>query len=354
MTTLPSRIFTRRRALRSGVAVAAVAPLLPRTLMAQSRELVIFNWDSYIDGETIPEFERETGIRVQYELFGSNDELFAKLRAGNPGYDLIFPSNDWVARMIAAEMLEPLDKAQLDGLDNIAETFMDPPHDPGRMHSVPYFWGTLGIGYRSSVAAPTSWSTLFTDATHDGRIALLRSKDSLEAALKYLGYSLNATEPAKIEEAVELLIAAKPRIKQFAPDTAQDLLLADEVDVCLEYNGDILQVMEEDDDLAYVVPEEGSQIWEDCMCIPKGAPNPDAAHAFISHILQPEVKARIAEWVLYPTPNVAAKALLPEAIRNNPSIYPSDEVLARCEFSKYQGEAIQQMRDDAMTRVLAA
>jgi len=354
MTRLPSRVFTRRRLLRSGLTVAAVVPFLPRPVVAQDRRLVIFNWDSYIDDATIPEFERAAGVRVQYELYGSNDELFAKLRAGNPGYDLIFPSNDWVGRMIAADMLVPLEKSRLEGLDNIGEAFRDPPHDPGRVHTVPYFWGTLGIGYRSSVARPTSWSALFTDETHAGRIALLQSKDSLEAALKYLGHSLNATAPDALEEAVRLLIAAKPRIKQFAPDTGQDLLLADEVDVCLEYNGDILQVMEEDDDLAYVVPEEGSQIWEDCMCIPTGAPHPEEAHEFISFLLQPEVKARIAEWVLYPTPNVAAKALLPEHIRNNPSIYPPDEVLARCEFSRYQGEDVQQMRDDAMTRVLAA
>ncbi len=354
MTTLPSRIFTRRRLLSSSLAVAAVAPQLSRSARAQARELVIFNWDSYIDEATIPEFEQASGVRVQYELFGSNDELFAKLRAGNPGYDLIFPSNDWVARMIAAEMLEPLDQNRLDGLDNLGEAFRDPPHDPGRRFSVPYFWGTLGIGYRGSVARPTSWGALFSDEDHAGRIALLASNDSLEAALKYLGHSLNTTDDAAIEAAVDLLIAAKPRVKQFAPDTAQDLLLADEVDVCLEYNGDILQVMEEDDDLAYVVPEEGSQIWEDCMCIPTGAPHPEEAHAFISHILQPEVKARIAEWVLYPTPNTAAKALLAEDIRNDPSIFPSDEVLARCEYSMYQGEEVTQRRDDAMTRVLAA
>lgn len=354
MTSLPSRVFTRRRLLRSGLAVAAVTPLVPPLARAQGRELVIFNWDSYIDGETIPEFERASGIRVQYELFGSNDELFAKLRAGNPGYDLIFPSNDWVARMLTAETLEPLDKTRLTGLENIGEAFMDPPHDPGRVHTVPYFWGTLGIGYRSSVTSPTSWGALFSEEAHAGRIALLQSKDTLEAALKYLGHSLNTTDRATIEAAADVLIRAKPWIKQFAPDTAQDLLLADEVDVCLEYNGDILQVMEEDDDLAYVVPDEGSQIWEDCMCVPKGAPHPEEAHAFISYVLQPEVAARIAEWVLYPTPNLAAKALLPEEIRTNPSIFPSDDILARCEYARYQGEELERFKDEIMTRVLAA
>ncbi|TVQ36590.1 MAG: spermidine/putrescine ABC transporter substrate-binding protein [Geminicoccaceae bacterium] len=356
MSKLPSRVFTRRRLVQSGVAVAAVVPFLPKSLAAQQRQVVIYNWDSYIDPGSIPDFERQTGIRVRYDLFASNAELFGRLRAGNPGYDVIFPTNDWVARMIAADMLAPLDHGRLSNLGNIGAKFMDAPHDPERAFSVPYFWGTTGIGYRKSVVGqtPESWSTLFTDPTHAGRIALLNSDDTIYAALKYLGYSLNTTNQSELDEAVELLIAAKPRIRTFAPDNGEDLLLAGEVDLCLEYNGDILQVMEEDDDLSYVVPQEGGLLWEDDMCIARGAPNVEEAHEFIDYILDAENAARIAEYILYPTPNEAALALLPEEILNNPAIYPSEATMAKLEYARYQGEDVAKMYDDALTRVLAA
>ena len=353
MSTLPKRVSTRRHVVRSTVAVAAVLPALPTALKAQAQELVLYNWDSYIDPETIPEFQQETGIRVRYDLFASNDELFAKLRAGNPGYDVVFPSNDWVARMRAADMLMPLQKDRLPNLTHIRDTFMDPPHDPGREYSVPYFWGTVGIGYRKSVASPTSWAAMYDSDEHAGRIAVQRENDTLLSALKYLGYSINTTDPAKLDEAVELLLAAKRNFKTFAPDTGQDLLLSREVDLALEYNGDVLQVMAEDDDLAYVVPAEGSIIWEDDMVIPKGAPHVEAAHAFIDYVHDPENNAQIAEWVMYPTPNDTAKAMLPGEITANPSIYPPDDILDRCEYAAYQGEEAQALRDDAMTRVLA-
>lgn len=353
MTTPPKRIFTRRRLMRSGVAVAAVLPVMPTVLKAQNREVVLYNWDSYIDPQTIPAFQQETGIRVRYDLFASNDELFAKLRAGNPGYDVVFPSNDWVARMIAADMLMPLDHERIPNLANIMPPFMDPRHDPGREHSVPYFWGTVGLGYRRSVASPKSWAAIYTDDTHAGRIAVQREIDTLLAGLKYLGYSINTTDPGEIDEAVQLLLEAKPGFKTFAPDTGQDLLLSQEVDLALEYNGDVLQVMQEDDEISYVVPEEGTILWEDDMVVPRGAPHVEEAHEFIDFVHDAENNARIAEWVMYPTPNAAAKELLPQEIVENPAIFPPDAVLDRSEFALYQGEEIQQMLNDAMTRVLA-
>ncbi|MFW5681220.1 MAG: polyamine ABC transporter substrate-binding protein, partial [Pseudomonadota bacterium] len=245
---------------------------------------------------------------------------------------------------------------RLTHLDNIDPVFMDPPDDPGRQYSVPYLWGTTGIGYRRSAVdgTPDSWAALYTDPANAGRIALLNSEDTLYSALKYLGFSLNTTSQAEIDAAVELVVAAKPRIRTFAPDTGQDLLLSQEVDLALEYSGDLQQVMAEDDDLGYIVPNEGALIWEDSMCLVKDAPNPEEAHAFVDFVLDAENAARIAEWVLYATPNKAAKALLPKEILDDPAIYPSDETLAKCEFAKYKGEDVQRMYDDALTRILAA
>ncbi len=349
-----SPLLSRRRLLAGGLAVAAAVPALGRRGFGQSQQVNILNWDTYIGETTLDDFTDATGIAVRYDLFASNDELFAKLRGGNPGYDVIFPTNDYVERMIAADLLLPLDHAKIPNLANVDPAFADPAFDPGLAHSMPYFWGTIGLGYRSSAASPKSLADLFDSDEYAGRIALLNTIDTIRATLKYLGHSLNSKDPAELDAVVEALTRNKPKIKAFAPDTGQDLLIAGEVDVCLEYNGDILQVIDEDDDLAYVVPEEGSELWEDTMCIPKGGPNPENAHSFINFILDAEVHGAIATYVRYPCPNAAALDFIPEEDRQNPALYPPREVLARCELPVYKGEEIESLYANALTRVLAA
>jgi spermidine/putrescine transport system substrate-binding protein len=344
----------RRRFLQSGVAIAAALPAFGRRARGQSQQVNVYNWDTYIGETTLDEFTDATGIAVRYDLYASNDELFAKLRGGNPGYDVIFPTNDYVERMIVADMLLPLEHARIPNRANVDPAFADPAFDPGLRHSMPYFWGTVGLGYRKSAAMPTALADLFDSDQYAGRIALLNTSDTIPTALKYLGYSLNTTDPAQIDEAAQVLIANKPKIKAFAPDTGQDLLIAGEVDVCLEYNGDILQVMEEDDDLDYVVPAEGSILWEDSMCIPRGGPNPEHAHAFIDFILDAEVHGAIATYVRYPCPNAAALEHIPEEDRSNPALYPPREVLERCEVAVYKGTEVESLYAEALTRVLAA
>jgi spermidine/putrescine transport system substrate-binding protein len=350
-----SQVATSRRRFVSGaLSVAATAPLLGRSAFGQGRQVNVYNWDTYIGETTLDDFTEATGISVRYDLYASNDELFAKLREGNPGYDVVFPTNEYVERMIAAEMLLALDHAKIPNAANVDPAFADPAFDPGLQHSMPYFWGTVGLGYRASEADPTAFVDLFEGDAYAGRIALLNSVDTILAALKYLGHSLNTKDPGEVAAAADTLIGLKPKIKAFAPDTGQDLLIAGEVDVCLEYNGDILQVMAEDDDLAYVVPTEGSLLWEDCMCIPRGGPNPDNAHAFINFILDAEVHGAIATEVQYPCPNAAALEFIPEEDRTNRALYPPREVLERCEVSIYKGEEVESMYADALTRVLAA
>jgi len=354
-TPLPSApMLNRRRLLGGSLAVAAVAGALPSRPFAQTREVNVFNWDTYIGPDTIQAFQAATGIEVRYDLYGSSDELFGRLREGNPGYDVIYPSNDYVERMIVANMLVPLDHARIPNNANLEPQFADTRFDPGRKFSMPYFWGTIGIGYRKSVASPTSWAAVFESDEHAGRISLLNDKNTIQAALLYLGHSLNTEDPAEIEAAAQLLIRQKPRIKTFGPDNGQDLLIAGEVDICLEWNGDILQVMEEDDDLAYIVPEEGAMLWEDAMAIPTGGPNPDEAHEWINYILEAEVHGAIAEYIKYPLPNKAAKAFIPEADLANRAIYPPEEVMAKLEVSVYKGEAVESLYEQALTRVLAA
>ncbi len=348
---------TRRRFL-GGAGAAAGFSILPQAGFAgEEPKLNFYNWDTYIGETTLADFEARTGIRVRMDLYADNDELFARLRAGNPGYDVIVPTNDFVERMIAADMLMPLDRAAIPNMANIEPAFRDAAFDPGRRHSVPYMWGTMGIGYRKSRCdgVPDSWRWLYDSDRYSGRCALLSEAATvLGAAFKYMGYPLNTGEPEVIAAAEKLIVAQKPHLKLFAPDNGQDLLLSGEVDIAMEWNGDILQVMAEDDDIAYVVPREGSILWEDTLAIPRGAPHPENAHAFINFILEAEAGAAIAETIRYATPNAAAKALLPVDYTGNPGIFPSEETLAACEPALYRGQEVVSLYEAAWTRIRAA
>ena len=169
-----------------------------------------------------------------------------------------------------------------------------------------------------------------------------------------MGQSLNTTDRAAIEEAIQILIRSKDNVRSIAGDNGQDLLLGGEVDLALEYNGDLLQVMEEDDDLSFTVPDEGTVLWEDVMAVPRNAPHDGEAHEFINYILEPEVHAAIADFVYYALPNAPAKALMSEDYANNPAIFPPDAIVDRSEMALYLGEDIVRLYDEGMTRVRAA
>lgn len=348
--------MNRRQALM-GAAAVGISVNIPKGALGASGKVNFYNWDTYIGETTIEDFTAASGIEVQYDLFADNDELFAKLKNGNPGYDLIVPTNDYVERMIEANMLDPLDHSKIPNMKNIGSAFADPAHDPGRKFTMPYMWGTIGIGYRKSAVdkVPDSWADLYTSDTYAGRMAMLGDGGTvMQMAMKLMGKSLNDWTDENIAAAEAMIIAQKKNITAFAPDNGQDLLLAGEVDLAMEWNGDILQVMEEDDDIGYVVPKEGGLLWEDDLCIPTGGPNPDAAHALINYLLDAEAGAKIAEFIYYATPNEAAKALTEEDYRTNEAVFPPDEVIAKCEVSVYAGQETTQKIDAAWTRVKAA
>jgi spermidine/putrescine transport system substrate-binding protein len=253
-------------------------------------------------------------------------------------------------------MLQPLDHAQIPNIKNVDPAFMNVDYDPGRKFSLPYTWLVLGIGYRKSKvkAKPDSWKVLFDSPEYAGRIAWLsEAGDMFRLYGKYLGKSVNALTPADIETIAAMMIKQKPNVKKFHEDDGQDLLLKGDCDVVLEYNGDIAQAMVEDDDLDFVVPKEGSQLNSDTLCIPKGAPHPKNAHAFINYMLDAEVGKKITETILYPTPNLAAKALMPDTYKNNPVIFPPVDILAKCEYAKFN-EKLQPLYEEAFTKVRAS
>lgn len=358
MPTYTPRFRPSRRSFLKGTAAFAGLSFLPRGSMAEEeKKLNFYNWDTYIGENTLAEFQQATGIETKLDIFADTSELFAKLKGGNPGYDVIVPAGEWIERMVGANMLMPLDHAKIPNIANIDPVFQDAPFDKGRKYSLPYMWGTVGIGYRVSAVkeTPNSWGYVFDKDTYAGKISLLGdARNVIGAALKYLGHSLNSVDPAEIKKAEELVIAHKKNIKVFAPDNGQDLLASGEVVLAQEWNGDILQVMGEDKDLNYVVPKEGSQVWQDTLAIAAGAPHPENAHAFINFLLDAEAGKEIAEFIQYATPNAAAKKLTSPDYQNNPAIFPDADTLSRCEAPAYLGEEGQKLFEEAWTRIQSA
>ncbi|ABS63170.1 extracellular solute-binding protein family 1 [Parvibaculum lavamentivorans DS-1] len=350
--------LSRRQFMTGAAAVGLSITAMPKFVSAaEEKKLTFANWDTYIGETTLDDFKAETGIEVTMDLFADVSELFAKMRGGNPGYDVIVPSNDWVQRMIQAGMLQELDHSKIPNIKNIYPRFMDEPFDPGRKYSLPYMWGTVGIGYRKSKvsAVPDSWGALYDSDEYAGRSALLSDCGTMiGCALKYLGYSLNSTDKAENEAAAELIIKQKGKIKAFAEDNGQDLLAAGEVDVTMEYSGDIAQLMSEDDDIGYVVPKEGGIIWEDVLAIPASAPHPENAHAFINYIHSPEPNQLITDYIQFATPNKAGFDLMPEEYQTSEVTFPPEDVVAVSEVASYLGEEVTQMREALCTKINAA
>lgn len=359
MTTFTPKFRPSRRSLLQGMtAVGFGLTFLPRhSLAEEEKKLNFYNWDTYIGETTLADFQAATGIEVKLDLYGDNAELFAKLKEGNPGYDVIVPSDSWIERMAGANMLMPLDHAKIPNMANLDPRFADAAFDKGRKYTMPYMWGTIGFGYRKSKieGTPDTWQLAYESDKYAGRVSLLGdARNVIGIALKYLGKSMNSTDPAEIKQAEDMLIAHKKNIKVFAPDNGQDLLASGEVDLAQEFNGDIIQVMGEDEDIAYVVPKEGSLLWQDTLAIPTGAPHPENAHAFINFILDAKAGADIAKFINYASPNAKARELLDDSYNKNAAIFPSDDVLAKCEAQVYIGEDGQKLFEDAWTRIQAA
>jgi len=350
--------LSRRQFMGGAAAIGISVTAMPKfASAAEEKKLNFYNWDTYIGETTLADFKAATGIEVKMDLFADNSELFAKLRAGNPGYDVIVPSGDWIPRMVAANMLMPLDHSKIPNMTNLFPRFLDASFDKNRKYSLPYMWGTIGIGYRKSkvTGVPDSWKYLFDSDQYAGKIAVLSDCGTmLGCALKYLGYPLNSVDKAQNEAAAALITKQKKAIKSFADDNGQDLLASGEVDLTMEYNGDIAQLMTEDPDIGYVLPKEGGIVWQDTLAIPTGAPHPENAHAFINYIYEAEVNQKITDFIQYATPNKAAFDLMPEAYQKNPAIFPPDAAIQASESPDYLGEEATQMREELCTKIKAA
>jgi spermidine/putrescine transport system substrate-binding protein len=350
--------ITRRSLLKGTGAFAAGISLLPRSALAAEEPVVNFlNWENYIGDTTFSDFQANSGVAVKFTAFQNSLEMLDAIRQPNHGYDVIVPSNDYVELMIHDDLLMPLDKSILKNLNNIQRQFRDAEFDPGRKYSIGYVWGTLGIGYRHSAVdePPGSWRWLFESNKFNGRIALMEESTAvLGCALRYLGLPVNTTDAGHIKTVERLLIRQKPNIKVFAPDNGEDLLINDEVDLALVWSSDMQRPMATHSDLDYIIPREGSILWQDSLCIPKGAPNPMNAHKFIDFILEAKNGVKIAKTLGTAVANAAAKRLMPRSYRDNPVIFPSDIILASCKVLDYKGPEVEAMYNAAWERIQAA
>ena len=362
MTGQAKSLRTSRRSLLKGLGAAAIGISLTSTKRsawaAEEPKLNFYNWDTYIGETTLEDFKDASGIDVNMSLFATNDELFAKLRAGNPGFDVIVPGSEFVQRMIQANLLEPLDHAKIPNIKNVAPEFINDAPSIRAANTacpIPGSSSASAIASRRSRRYPDSWKWLFDSDAYKGRIAVMSDASELfRNCFKYLGHSINDASPEVLKQAEALLIKQKPNIKSFHEDNGQDLLLSGEVDVVMEYNGDIAQVMIEDDDINFVVPKEGAMRQQDTLAIPKGAPHPENALKFINFILDAKVGAEISETIKYPSPNAAAVALMPASYKDNTVIFPPADIMAKCEYPDYLGPEFTRLLDEAMTRLRAA
>ena len=304
---------------------AALAQPLPGN-RRNERLLNIYNWSDYIDDRTIPVFQALTNIRVNYDVFSSNEDLLAKLRAGPTEYDIIVPTSDFIPTYLKLGLIEPLRQDLIPNLTNLDKEFVETDYDRGNRYTVPWQWGTTGIGYnRRRIAGKVdSWAAVFeSPATARGRVSLLREvTDLIGCALIYLGKSPNSTKDADLAEVVKLLRAARSRVRKFTSDTYIDELAASETWVAQGWSGDVFQAQDQNADISYVIPKEGSLRFVDVMAIPKGAPHPGNAARFMNYTLHPKAQARISKYVSYGTPVSLAKPLLPTDQTADPSIYP--------------------------------
>ncbi|GAB4255278.1 MAG: spermidine/putrescine ABC transporter substrate-binding protein [Thermoleophilia bacterium] len=318
-------------------------------------QLNFYNWSDYIAEDTIPNFEEEYGVRVVYDNYSSNDQLLAKLQSGATGYDIVVPSDYMLSTMLELDLIQPINLDNIPNVENLYQRFREAPYDPGNQYSIPWQWGTTGIGYNMDNVPDfrPSWEMMW-NADYSGKITMLTEiRDLFAVALFRLGYDINTTDEAKINEAKELLIEQKPLLKHYSSDTYIDELASGDSWLSHGWSGDVFQAAAENEAVAYAIPEEGAVIWVDSMCVPKDAPHKYTAEVFMNYILEPEVGAAITNYVWYASPNEAAEEFIDPEILNDPSIYPTAEVEERLEFIQELGEATT-LYNDAFAEIQAA
>lgn len=288
--------------------------------------LYVYNWGDYIDPSLLKKFEAETGIKVKYDVFDTNEIMYQKISNGSLNYDLIIPSDYMVEKMIDENLLAELNFNNIPNYKYIDKNFRNLAYDKENKYSVPYMWGTVGIMYnKKMVKEPVDSLNILWDEKYKDQIIMVDSpRDAFALALKKLGYSLNTTNPQELEAAKKELIKQKSSglVRAYMVDEVKDAMLSGEAALAVVWSGDAITLMDENPDLGYAFPKEGSNKWFDALCIPKNAKHKENAEKFINFLCDPENAALNAEYIGYSTPNTEALKLLPKEVQENPVAYP--------------------------------
>jgi spermidine/putrescine transport system substrate-binding protein len=310
-------------------------------------EIFLYNWSEYIDPDIMTQFEDECGVKVVETNFDSNETLLATLQAGGADYDIIVPSDYMVTTLIDEGMVMELDYSIITNIANMDSINVNQYFDPEQKYTVPWFWGTSGFAVDTNEVTEysNSWEMVFDpNSPYCGQISMLDDqRETIGAALMYLGYSINDIDPAHLEEAKNLLIEQATCVKAYDSQTNDDLLISGETVMAHIWTGDALLASDPEtggkDGVVYVIPDEGCTIWQDNMMVPINAPNPYTAMVFMNYTQFPEVAAQNAEWVGYATPNQASKDFIDPEMLENESVYPTAEVSARLQWIEDVGNA---------------
>lgn len=317
-------------------APAAAETAAESTVARTGVTITVFNWYDYIDPTALEMYEAETGNKVNYVCFTNNEEMYSKIEAGATAYDVLFPSDYIVERMIKNDLLYPLDLSVMPNIDNLMESLKKPSYDPEGKYSVVYMTGTLGMLINTDIVKEPvdSWSILFSDE-YKGSILMMNSmRDSLGIALRYLGYSMNTRSEEEINQAKDLLVKQKTDgvCAGYLLDEIKDKMVGGEAAIGIVYSGDAQYAIDKNDKLTYVVPKEGSNIWCDSMCIPKGSQHPAEAMQFIDFMCRPDIAKLNFEYITYCSPIQEVVDNYSEEQAASAAINPSAEIIANCEF----------------------
>ena len=347
------RLFSR--GLTIVLAACIVLVMFAGCSTTKKPTLNVYNWGDYIDEDVLKLFEEQTGIKVVYSTYEMNEDMYTKIKSSQgDSYDIIIPSDYMIIKMKNEGMLAKIDKSKLSNYKLIDPTFEDNTYDQNNEYSVPYMWGTVGIVYNTEmISEPVdSWGILW-DEDYSGQIFMMDSvRDSIGITLKYLGYSMNSTDPDELEAARQKLIDQKPLVLSYTGDQVKDQMIAGEGALAVVYSGDAITINEGNPAVEYVVPNEGSNIWVDGMCILESSPRKDEAHMFIDFMCSTEIATMNRDYINYSTPQLEVYEALDDEIKDDPMQYPDDDVRARCEYFDDPSDKIS-LYDQIWTEVLA-
>lgn len=308
----------------------------------ENGEVIVYNWGEYIDPETITMFEQETGIKVVYDEYETNEIMYPKVEAGATAYDVLCPSDYMIQKLIENDLLQEIDFDHIPNVKNIGQQYFDSSKefDPENKYSIPYCFGTVGILYnKTMVDEPIdSWSVLWDEKYADNILMQDSVRDAFMVALKLKGYSMNTLDENELNEAKQILIDQKPLVQAYVIDQVRDKMIGDEAAIGVIYSGEAIYTQRENENLEYVIPKEGTNVWIDSWVIPKNAPNKENAEKFIDFMCRDDIALMNFEYITYSTPNDAARELIEdEEIKNSPIAFPDLSQYSNLETFHYLG-----------------